>query len=88
MRLKEENPELNGIVKSYNLRGFSFREFINLQTGNSFQPYTLDEILRNHEHIIKQISAKGESDEILPGLLAPWILSILPGATATSQRIY
>ena len=27
MRLKEENPELNGIVKSYNLRGFSFREF-------------------------------------------------------------
>lgn len=22
MRLKEENPELNGIVKSYNLRGF------------------------------------------------------------------
>lgn len=23
MRLKEENPELNGIVKSYNLRGFS-----------------------------------------------------------------
>ena len=58
MRLKEENPELNGIVKSYNLRGFSFREFINLHTGNSFQPYTLDEILRNHEHIIKQILPK------------------------------
>ena len=35
MRLKEENPELNGIVKSYNLRGFSFREFLNLQTGLS-----------------------------------------------------
>jgi predicted AAA+ superfamily ATPase len=30
MRLKEENPELNGIVKSYNLRGFSFREFLNI----------------------------------------------------------
>lgn len=44
MRLKEENPELNGIVKSYNLRGFSFREFLNLQTGNSFSKYTLDEI--------------------------------------------
>ena len=26
MRLKEENPELKDIVKSYNLRGFSFRE--------------------------------------------------------------
>ena len=55
MRLKEENPELNGIVKSYNLRGFSFREFLNLQTGNHFKPYTLEEILRNHEHIVRQI---------------------------------
>ena len=55
MRLKEENPELNGIVKSYNLRGFSFREFLNLTTGNNFRPYTLDEILSNHEHIIKEI---------------------------------
>ena len=58
MRLKEENPELNGIVKSYNLRGFSFREFLNLQTGNLFPPYTLDEILNNHEHIVKQILPK------------------------------
>lgn len=58
MRLKEENTELNGIVKSYNLRGFSFREFLNLQTGNNFSPYTLDEILENHEQIIKQILPK------------------------------
>ena len=58
MRLKDENPELNGIVKSYNLRGFSFREFINLQTGNNFPSYTLEEILNNHEHIIKSILPK------------------------------
>ena len=58
MRLKEENPELNGSVKSYNLRGFSFREFINLQTGNNFHPYTLEEILADHEHIIKEILPK------------------------------
>ena len=58
MRLKEENPELNGIVKSYNLRGFSFREYINLLTGNDFQPFTLDEILNNHERLIKQILPK------------------------------
>ena len=58
MRLKDENPELNGIVKSYNLRGFSFREFINLLTGNTFRPYTLDEILSDHERIIKQILPK------------------------------
>ena len=58
MRLKDENPELNGIVKSYNLRGFSFREFINLLTGNNFRAYTLDEILNNHESIVKQILPK------------------------------
>lgn len=58
MRLKEENPELNQIVKSYNLRGFSFREFINLMTGNDFKPYTLSEIINNHDRIIKQVLPK------------------------------
>lgn len=58
MRLKEENPELNGIVKSYNLRGFSFREFLNLQTGNNFRPYTMKEIINDHEHLIKHILPK------------------------------
>lgn len=58
MRLKEENPELNGIVKSYNLRGFSFREFLNLQTGNNFTAYTLNDILANHQHILKSILPK------------------------------
>lgn len=55
MRLKEENPELNGIVKSYNLRGFSFREFLNLKTGNKFRSYTLDEIIDNHREIAQNI---------------------------------
>lgn len=58
MRLKEENPELNNIVHSYNLRGFSFREFLNLQTGTQFHPYTLEEILHDHVHIIKEILPK------------------------------
>lgn len=58
MRLKDENPELNGIVKSYNLRGFSFREFLNLMTGNDFRAYSLEEILQDHERIVKQILPK------------------------------
>ena len=58
MRLKDENPELNGIVNSYNLRGFSFREFLNLLTNNDFHPYSLDEILNDHERIVKQILPK------------------------------
>ena len=58
MRLKEENLELSGIVKSYNLRGFSFREFLNLQTGNQFHPYSLEDILKNHAQIVKEILPK------------------------------
>lgn len=55
MRLKEENEEIGGIVKSYNLRGFSFREYLNLMSGNNFPAYTLDEILQNHEQIVRKI---------------------------------
>ena len=55
MRLKEENEELIGIVKVYYLRGLSFREFLNLQSGMNFRPYTLDEILKDHETIAADI---------------------------------
>lgn len=58
MRLKGENPELNGIAKPYNLRGFSFREYLNLKTGNNFRSYTLEEILTNHEQIARTILPK------------------------------
>ena len=45
MRLKQENPELNGICKSYNLRGFSFREFLNLLQQLHLPSYSLDDII-------------------------------------------
>lgn len=55
MRLKEENPELNGIVSSYNLRGFSFREYLNLKAGIGLPSYRLHEILGRHEEIERTI---------------------------------
>ena len=55
MRLKTDYPEIKDIVKFYNLRVFSFREYINLATGLHFPPYSLDEIVNNHEHIVKKI---------------------------------
>jgi predicted AAA+ superfamily ATPase len=58
MRLKEENPDLSGLVVSYNLRGFSFREFLNLMTGSSFPVYSLDEILKDHTIIAEYICSK------------------------------
>ena len=56
MRLKEENPELGGIVKSYNLRGFSFREYLNLLTGKNFAKHTLDDILERHVDIANEFA--------------------------------
>ena len=58
MRLKEENPDLSGKVVSYHLRGFSFREFLNLLSGNDFRAYTLSEIMNNHRDICREICRK------------------------------
>ncbi|MDR1202162.1 MAG: AAA family ATPase [Tannerellaceae bacterium] len=58
MRLKEENPDLSGRVVSYNLRGFSFREFLNLVTNTSFPVYSLEELLADHKMIAESICSK------------------------------
>ncbi len=58
MRLREENPHLREIVHSYKIEGFSFREFLELKTGISFEAYTLDQILNHHLDIAKEIVNK------------------------------
>ncbi len=58
MRLKEENPDLVDVVKSYNLRGFSFREYLNLMAGTNLSSCSLKELLENHEVIAAEILSK------------------------------
>lgn len=58
MRLKKENPELCDIVKSYNLRGFSFREYLNLRTGMRFRWMPLEEILLSKKRLVRDITEK------------------------------
>ena len=58
MSIDEDNNDLKGIVKTYNLRGFSFREYLNLQTGLRFRSYTLDEIITRHASISREISER------------------------------
>ena len=55
MPIDEENNYLQDIVHSYNLRGFSFREYLNLQTGLHFRSYSLEEILQHHASISREI---------------------------------
>ncbi len=56
MRLKEENPDLKGCVASYILRGFSFREFVNLKAGTSFPPVLLNDMIDNHKEIAAEVT--------------------------------
>ncbi|MCU4174888.1 ATP-binding protein [Marinilabiliaceae bacterium N1Y90] len=58
MRLQDEKSNLKGCVQVYNLEGFSFREYLNLESKNSFQSYSLDEVLNNHVEICKEITQK------------------------------
>jgi len=69
MRLKEENPELSGRVESYNLRGFSFREYLNLTAKKKFKAYSLDEILNSHEEIVNDILSKTKPLAYFPDYL-------------------
>ncbi|MEG1544408.1 MAG: AAA family ATPase [Tannerellaceae bacterium] len=58
MRLKEENPDLSGCVTSYNLRGFSFREYLGIVSSCNLPIFTLEELLSDHVRIAQTICAK------------------------------
>ncbi len=52
------NPYLNGVVDMYNLNGLSFREFLELETGEKFPAYSFQEIIERHEDIVEEILGK------------------------------
>ncbi|WP_462318740.1 AAA family ATPase [Marinilabilia sp.] len=58
MRLDEENSQLDSCARVYNLEGFTFREYLNLKTGNDFKPVSFEELLNNHEAIASEIVDK------------------------------
>jgi len=55
MRLIEDNKDIGTIVHSYNLRGFSFREYLNVTLGLKLPVFTLEDILKRHVEIAQQI---------------------------------
>jgi predicted AAA+ superfamily ATPase len=58
MRLKEENPDLAGKVSVYYLRGFSFREYLNLTNDTDYKTFRLNELIDNHKEITKNITKR------------------------------
>jgi len=55
MPIDEDNHDIAEIVRTYNLRGFSFREYLNIQTGLRLRSYSLEEILQRHASISREI---------------------------------
>lgn len=49
------DSELSRLSRCYVLHGFSFREYINLKTGNKFPTFTLEDLVKDHEKIARTI---------------------------------
>lgn len=58
INFKDEKYGLQEKVAVYKLRGFSFREYLELMTGERFDSYSLEAILENHIEIAASITAK------------------------------
>jgi len=56
LELNEGKADLSRRAVKYSIAGFSLREFINIETKQNFQPYSLSEIIEHHEQISRQIN--------------------------------
>ena len=63
MKLKEANLDIGDVVHSYNLHGFSFREYIGVMTNIELPSYSLGEITSNHRAIVADIIDKVDIDK-------------------------
>jgi len=56
--LEHKKADLSRRAVLYRVKGLSFREFLELKLGKTFEPYTLHDILENHTTLAKEISKK------------------------------
>ncbi|MBR4709117.1 MAG: ATP-binding protein [Bacteroidaceae bacterium] len=69
MPLDKSNPELDGLVKCYTLKGFSLREYLNLKVGLDLKSYNIREIQNRHERIAQEIMEQVNPLEHIRGYL-------------------
>ena len=55
--------DLSRRVTLYNLKGFSFREFLEYKNSTSLKAYRLEDVLHNHQNISKNIGIKSILEE-------------------------
>lgn len=63
MKLKSDNLDIGDVVHSYNLHGFSFREYIGAVANKMLPYYSLKTIVADHQSIVKEILEKVDIDK-------------------------
>jgi len=58
IKLEHSKADLSRRAVVYKMNNLSFREFLELKTNQTFESYSLDEILQNHENIAFEIISK------------------------------
>ncbi len=58
LHLRQAKSDLSRRAVMYEMPGLSFREFVNFDTGNKFESYSLDNILNNHVKIAMELIGK------------------------------
>ena len=58
LQILDARADLSRRPAMYNMQGLSFREFLNIKTGNDFQELPLEEILYNHSKLAFDICDK------------------------------
>ncbi len=58
LHIQRGNADLSRRAVVYKMEGLSFREFLNIEAGTTFDKISLDELLNNHLSICKEIISK------------------------------
>jgi predicted AAA+ superfamily ATPase len=58
LHIQSGNADLSRRAVVYKMEGLSFREFLNIETGEKFEKISLSELLKNHEAICAEIVNK------------------------------
>ncbi len=58
LHIIQGHSDLSRIAVSYTLEGLSFREYVQIESGQIFEPVTFEDLLQNHVHIAGAVLEK------------------------------
>lgn len=79
LQLNSKVADLSRRVAIYELRGLSFREYLSFSNAGEFEPYAIEDILKNHTQIANEISSRiriiGEFDNYIKKGYYPFFMN-------------